>query len=334
MKNKYRDTSRRKTPWDNNIDDLTPGQELIRNRYLASYEQKHPSIGDDTEARFFNSFQLSCCKYCGSTNIKKNGFTKNGIQRYKCLDCKRTFNVLTNTLFDDHKVSITEWIEFCLDIFNYGSVNFTAKVNKNAYTTTVYWLHKLFIIVESIQENIVLQGHVYIDEMYISVAKADKTVINGKKLRGLSKDQYCIAVAYDKRHLYACVLGMGKPSKERVWNAYGSHIKPGSTLIHDKEKSHSILVKNLELKEQVYNGNDLKKMDDKDNPMNPINKQHDLLRKFLNSHSGFNREELPHYLNLYCFMFNPPHDKLEKIERLLESAIYLSKTLKYRNFFK
>lgn len=64
---------------------------------------------------------------------------------------------------------------------------------------------------------------------------------------------------------------MGKPSKKRAWNAYGSRINPGSTLIHDKEKSHSILVKNLELKEQVYYGNDLKKMDDKDNPMNPIN---------------------------------------------------------------
>jgi transposase-like protein len=107
MKNKYHDTSRRKTPWDN-LDDLTPSQELISNHYLKSYEQKHPSISDDTEARFFNSFHLTCCKYCGSSNIKKNGFTKNGIQRYKCLDCKHTFSVLTNTLFNDHKVSITE----------------------------------------------------------------------------------------------------------------------------------------------------------------------------------------------------------------------------------
>ncbi len=44
--------------------------------------------------------------------------------------------------------------------------------------------------------------------------------------------------------------------------------------------------------------------------------------------SGFDRDDLPHYLNLCCFMFNPPHEKL------LESAIYLSKTLKYRDYFK
>ena len=50
--------------------------------------------------------------------------------------------------------------------------------------------------------------------------------------------------------------------------------------------------------------------------------------------NGFDRDDLPHYLNLYCFMFNPPHEKLKKIEKLLESAIYLSKTLKYRDYFK
>ncbi|BBH26236.1 hypothetical protein SG0102_11700 [Intestinibaculum porci] len=37
------------------------------------------------------------------------------------------------------------------------------------------------------------------------------------------------------------------------------------------------------------------------------------------SMSGFDRDDLPHYLNLCCFMFNPPHEKLEKIEKLLES---------------
>ncbi len=37
------------------------------------------------------------------------------------------------------------------------------------------------------------------------------------------------------------------------------------------------------------------------------------------SMSGVDRDDLPHYLNLCCFMFNPPHEKLKKIEKLLES---------------
>lgn len=35
--------------------------------------------------------------------------------------------------------------------------------------------------------------------------------------------------------------------------------------------------------------------------------------------NGFDRDDLPHYLNLCCFMFNPPHEKLKKIEKLLEN---------------
>lgn len=334
MKNKYRDTSRRRTPWDDDLDALTPSQKFIRDRYLRSYEQKHPQIGKSDEARFLNTFLISACKYCGSTNIKRNGYTRNGMQRYKCLDCGRTFNVLTGTLFDDHKISISEWIEFILDIFNYGSINFTSKVNKNAYTTAVYWLKKLFVIVDNIQEDIILHGNVYIDEMYYPVRQSDRVISDGKQRRGLSRDQYCIAVGYDKKHVYAKIMGLGKPSSKRAWDAYGGHIEPESTLIHDKEKSHHVIVKNLKLKEKVYDGNEIKKLDDKHNPLEPINRQHDLLRKFLKSHSGFDRGDLQQYINLYCFMQNPPRNKLEKVNKLINSALYLSKTLKYREVFR
>lgn len=123
-------------------------------------------------------------------------------------------------------------------------------------------------------------------------------------------------------------MALGKPSSKRAWNAYGDHIEPGSTLIHDKEKSHCIIVRNLKLKEKVYDGNEIKKLDDKHNPLEPINRQHDLLRKFLNAHSGFDRNDLQQYINLYCFMQNPPRNKLEKVNKLINSALHLSKTLK------
>ncbi|MBQ9319084.1 MAG: hypothetical protein IJR82_05580, partial [Bacilli bacterium] len=46
----------------------------------------------------------------------------------------------------------------------------------------------------------------------------------------------------------------------------------------------------------------------------PINHQCDLLRQFLNVHSGFDRNYLQDYLNLYCFMNSgKSKNKLEKI---------------------
>lgn len=122
---------------------------------------------------------------------------------------------------------------------------------------------------------------------------------------------------------------MPKKTKDTFIN----HIKPGSHLIHDKEKSHKILIKELKLSDESYDANKLKKCKDKDNPLNPINRQCYLLKRFLRSHPGFSRDDIQHYINLYCFISNPPADKLEKVEMVLNSAIHLTKSLRYRDFY-
>ena len=111
---------------------------FIKSKYLDSYDYKHPFIKETMEADLLNSYEVTCCKRCASTDFKKKGFTKNGIQRYYCNICKRYFNVLTGTMFDNHKIAISEWIEFSLGIFRYESINLTSKNNKNSFTTSKY----------------------------------------------------------------------------------------------------------------------------------------------------------------------------------------------------
>lgn len=332
MTTKYKNHSRKKTPWDHN-NDLSPMESFIKSKYLDSYDYKHPSIKDTKEADLLNSYEVSCCKRCNSLDFTKKGFTKNGIQRYFCNTCKRYFNVLTSTLFDNHKISISEWIEFCLDIFRFESINLTSKTNKNSFTTSKYWLYKLFYIIEDIQDDIVLEGNVYIDETFYPVIESNKIVKDGKKLRGLSKNQICLGIAYDGRYVYARVEGFGKTSQKKTKDTFINHIKAGSHLIHDKEKSHKILIKELKLTDESYDANKLKKYKDKDNPLNPINRQCYLLKRFLRSHSGFDRDDIQYYINLYCFISNPPVNKLEKVEIILNRAIDFTKSLKYRDFY-
>jgi transposase-like protein len=186
-------SSRRKTPWEH-CKVLTPMQDFIKSKYLESYDFKHPIISESREIDLLNSFTTDNCKICGSKNIKKQGYTKTGIQHYYCNDCKHSFTILTNTIFDKRKISITEWIKFCLDIFRYESLNVTSKTNKNSATTTKYWLKKLFLLLEDYQNDTVLQGNVYIDETYFPVMKTNKILKDGKELRGLSRNQYCISL--------------------------------------------------------------------------------------------------------------------------------------------
>lgn len=102
--------------------------------------------------------------------------------------------VLTNTIFDNHKLPISEWIEFLLNLFSNSSINLTSKVNKNAATTTKFWLKKLFLLLEDYQDDIVLDGSVYLDEMFYSVVQSEIQTKDNKQYRGLSRNKYCIGV--------------------------------------------------------------------------------------------------------------------------------------------
>ena len=57
------------------------------------------------------------------------------------------------------------------------------------------------------------------------------------------------------------------------------------------------------------------------------------MKMFLNAHSGFNREDLQGYLNLYSFVINAPEDHLEKVEKIINLVFENPKSLKYREQF-
>ena len=306
--------SRKQTPWDG-VEEKTPTQEFLQMHYVARYEQRHPTIRETGEASLINSYVPSKCPYCGSENFIRKGVDANGIQRYKCI-CGQTFRPTTGTVFDSRKIPISEWMEYCLNIFRYVSLNADSWNNRNAFSTSKYWLEKLFLTLEGSQDNIVLEGTVWLDETYYSVLMKDRERdANGNLLRGLSRNQICIGVATDKRHTVCLIEGYGKPTQSHSYETFKTHIKPESTVIHDKESVHRKLIDKLSLKSQAYASKDLKGLADSENPLNPVNRIHNLLKMFLNAHSGFNRNELQGYLNLYSFVINPPADHLEKVKK-------------------
>ena len=145
-----------------------------------------------------NSHTPSKCPYCESGKFKKNGYKESGVQRYKC-ECNKSFLPTTGTIFDDHKLSICEWMEYCLNLFRHVSITADSWNNKNAFSTSRYWLQKLFLTIEGVQDGIVLSGTVWLDDTFYRVRSEDVEYNDdGNKLRGISKNQICIGVATDK----------------------------------------------------------------------------------------------------------------------------------------
>ena len=332
MAGKSHGKSRRKTPWNGGAE-LTPTQEFLRKHYKDHYDARHPKLSETGEAAMINSFVPSQCPYCGSEEFNKRGLTANGIQRYHC-SCGKTFVPTTHTIFDSRKISVSEWMEYCLNLFRYLSINADSWNNKNAFSTSEYWLNKLFLTLEDSQQDIILTGIVWLDETYYPVinSQIDRKE-DGTKYRGLSHNQICIGVATDKRSTICFVEGFGKPLQKKSFEAFSRHIAPGSTLIHDEETTHKNLVSALNLASQAYTADSLKGLKDSDNPLDPVNDIHDRLKKFLNAHSGFNRDNLQDYLNLFAFVRNPPYELLEKVEKVINLAFQKPKSLRYREQF-
>ena len=327
-----RSKSRKKTPWDD-IPEPTDTQEFLQMHYVRRYEERHRRLIDTGEAAMINSYVPASCPFCQSDQFKKIGFDSNGIQRYKCR-CGNSFKPTTGTIFDSRRLGICEWIEYCLNIFRYVSLNADSWNNRNAISTSKYWLEKLFLTLENSQNNVILSEKVWLDETYYSVIMGDRIRDeNGHLLRGLSRNQICIGVATDKKHTICFFEGYGKPNQKQSYETFKDHIAPGSTLIHDKEKTHRKLAEKLSLKSVCYSSKELRGLADSENPLEPVNRVHCLLKMFLNAHSGFSRDDLQGYLDLYLFVINEPKDHLEKVEKIIKMFFENPKSLRYRHQF-
>ena len=330
-----RNKSRRKTPWDD-LSNLTPMQDFISKQYKEHYMQRHPKLEETGEVDLINSFRPIVCPYCKAERFQKYGHTRIGVQRFKCSnpECGQTFLPTTGTIFDEHRISISEWIEYCMNIFRNVTVNADSWNNKNAFETSKYWLEKLFLLLESYQNDIVLSGKVWLDETYYGVMIRDRELNeDGSNPRGLSKNKICVGVATDKKNTIIIAEGFGKPSQKMSYDSFISHIEPKSTLVHDKESTHKKLVRELNLISEEYSSKEHKGLEDFENPLDPVNHIHYLIKRFLYAHSGFDRSQIQSYLNLYAFVLNPPTDKLEKVEILLNLAFENPKLLRYREMY-
>ena len=316
--------------WDDKKE-KTETQQLISSTIKEWYEAKHRGISEE-EVKLMNTVEITKCRLCEASEIIRYGKYRSGIKRYYCNECHHSFSALTNTIFEDRKIPISEWIEYLIHLFEFHSIRSSARDNRNANSTGKYWLIKVFSVLEGIQDNVMLSGDIYLDEMMFPVVKHKEVLKNGKKLKGISRNKIAVAAAYDSNGNYLFIVEYtSKPSDRSTWKALGTHIKEGSHLIHDGERSHGILIRRLGLTETVYLTAETKGLSDRDNPLDPINDIHSLAKRFMKAHGGYNRDDLQDWMNLIWFILSKPDNRYEKIEKFINLALYAPKKVKFRD---
>lgn len=84
------------------------------------------------------------CPYCSHKEMFRHG-SSNGLQRYRCKACKKTFNALTGTPLA-HLRQKSKWLDY-LDTLNQSLTIRKAAANLNVHPNTIlHWKHRLVVV--------------------------------------------------------------------------------------------------------------------------------------------------------------------------------------------
>jgi transposase-like protein len=144
------------------------------------------------------------CPHCASHNLQRWGHVS-GLPRYRCKDCRRSFNGLTGTPLA-HLRKKDRWADQAQALMTGESLAEAAKRCNVAISTAFRWRHR-FLAAPAVDKPAQLIGVVETDETYIRESfKAKRADLprparkrGGKaKKRGLSAEQIAILVAPDR----------------------------------------------------------------------------------------------------------------------------------------
>jgi len=229
-----------------------------RTELIAAFE--HSSDEIKTNELIESAFDTrKACPHCACTKLYRHGVV-NGLQRYRCQACKKTFNALTKTPLTRlrHK---SKWLAYLNDVIDSLTVRKAAchlGVHRN---TTFRWRHRFLTWIKE-ERPPVLYGITEVDETYLPesfkgsrhLSRPPRKRGNSVKKRGLSKEQVCIVVARDRsKQTLDFVTGKGSVTKAALHSCLDSVLDNDALLVSDGNPSYGAFCKEAHITHEVVN---------------------------------------------------------------------------------
>jgi len=144
-----------------------------------------------------------CC-HCASRQVIKNG-RANGLQRYRCRACQRSFNALTGTPLARLHLR-GKWLDQAAALRDGLSLNEVAQRIHVARSTAFRWRHRFLTVPQTVQAQALI-GIAEADETYFlrsykgqrhGLDRAPRRRGGTAKLRGLGNEQVPVLIARDR----------------------------------------------------------------------------------------------------------------------------------------
>jgi transposase-like protein len=152
-----------------------------------------------------------CCPHCGGGNLVRNG-SADGMQRYKCRSCRRTFNALTGTPLARLRQK-AKWLAQAEALRAGITITQASQRLRVARSTAFRWRHRFLALPKTVQAQ-ALMGIAEADEtFFLHSCKGQRHLDRRPRRRGgtaakrgLSKEQVPVLVARDRSGATANVI--------------------------------------------------------------------------------------------------------------------------------
>ena len=179
------------------------------------------------------------CPHCQGTSLYLHGQV-NGLQRYRCRACHRTFNALTGTVLARLRKK-DKWLGFSGALVAYQPLRQAAAALRVHRNTTLRWRHRFLTGVKA-RRATTLHGITEADETYfLESRKGCRKLERAPRHRGgkaskpgLSSELACVLVARDRTgQTLDWVTGAGQMSKAQLSGALQPVLAKDALLVSD-----------------------------------------------------------------------------------------------------
>ena len=237
------------------------------------------------------------CVHCGSMSLIRWGRDSRK-SRYLCKACHKTFVIGHDSFLYRKRITPFLLAEMGRDLKLNTTLRQTSKRLGISLTTCFYLRHRLLSELLRNSVPIKLFGNIVLDETYINTKGYWK---QKNRKRGVSKQKACLLVGIDGNEGIALGIGgVGKPSKERLFDFWKDRLRVGSTVTHDGLMGYEEVFDRLGCRQRWEKSISRLSL----GPMQPVNSLCSSLKWFLKRHNGLAIKNLEKYFAWYELLRN------------------------------
>lgn len=244
------------------------------------------------------------CPHCQGTALDLHGQV-NGLQRYRCRACRRTFNALTGTALARLRKK-DKWLGFSGSLVASQPLRPAAATLGVHRNTTLRWRHRFLTSIKA-DRAATLQGITEADETYfLESRKGCRKLERAPRHRGgkaskpgLSGELVCVLVARDRTgQTMDWVTGAGQMSKTQLSGALQPVLAKDALLVSDGNPTYRYFAQDAGISHDAINLSAGVRVNGAVHIQN-VNAYHGRLKQWLNRFHGVATHYLDNYLGWF-----------------------------------